>query len=156
MIARTALSDPLGLANEILAQLPGRRTRGRTAVLATLIERQAALTHTEIERCLPPDVTLDRVTLYRILDWLTEQRVVHRVSGADRAVRYAFSRRWNTEPAPVLHGHYQCRKCGRVGCLEEVRANHLPLPEGLRLQHVDLLVHVDCELPGCEHARANK
>jgi Fur family ferric uptake transcriptional regulator len=137
----------VGLANEILAKLPGRRTRGRTHVLAALIECRSALTHTEVELLLPPELSLDRVTLYRILDWLTEHRVVHRVTGADRAVRYAFTERWasSDETVAATHAHYQCDKCGRVGCLDDVDAAGMAVPQGFEVRQVDILVRGICE-----------
>jgi Fur family transcriptional regulator, ferric uptake regulator len=144
--------DPTNRANEILAKLPGRRTRGRTAVLSSLIESGVALTHTEIENLLPPEIALDRVTLYRILDWLAEHAVVHRVSGADRAVRYAFSDpAQSTSSATPTHAHYQCGDCGRVGCLDGKSAFAPLLAPTMTLKSVDILVHVSCTQDACPH-----
>jgi Fur family transcriptional regulator, ferric uptake regulator len=155
MNLQVSTTDPVGLANEILAKLPGRRTRGRTSVLSSLIESRGALTHTEIESALPPDVSLDRVTLYRILDWLCEHGVAHRVSASDRAIRYAFTQSWGAggQAAATTHAHYQCDKCARVGCLDNVDTQNMQVPDGLVKRHVDILVHVTCTKPDCEFAK---
>ncbi len=147
--------DPISRANEILTNLPGRRTRGRTSVLASLIEARDALTHTEIEMKLPPEIALDRVTLYRILDWLVEHSVVHRVSGADRAVRYAFTqpRAATTDGGVRTHAHFQCETCGRVGCLDDAESLSPNVPVGLKINHVNVLVHVSCLKTNCEFAK---
>ena len=137
---------PLATANSLLATLPGRRTRGRTHILAALIEARRALSHSEIEAKLPADVALDRVTLYRVLDWLAEHSLVHRVSGADRAVRFAFSGNTaSVQSAAELHAHFQCDTCARVVCLEAL-PTHLPkLSNGFLARKVDVLVHGQCD-----------
>ena len=139
-------SHPLSTANALLANLPGRRTRGRTHILAALIEARRALNHAEIESLLPADVALDRVTLYRVLDWLAEHRLVHRVSGADRAVRFAFSGNTaSVQSKAEMHAHFQCDSCARVVCLEAL-PTHLPkLNNGFHARKADVLVHGQCD-----------
>jgi Fur family transcriptional regulator, ferric uptake regulator len=142
----SAALDPLASANTLLAELPGRRTRGRAHVLASLIESRRALTHSEIEQTLPPDVVLDRVTLYRILEWLVEQNVVHRVAGADRAVRFAYS--GGSDPTVIssadMHAHFQCDQCASVVCLDSVPTQLPSLVGGYIARNVDVLVHGLC------------
>ncbi len=138
--------DPIRTANEVLSAVPGRRTRGRTYVLAALISGKRAMSHTEIEMSLPPDVAMDRVTLYRVLEWLTENGLTHRVSGADRAVRFAY-----TQNAGVgmiqeaqAHAHFQCDQCRRVECLDSVKTTIPAAPAGYHATWVDMLVHGVC------------
>ncbi len=141
--------DALANANMLLATLPGRRTRGRAHILAALIESRRALTHTEIEAVLPPDVVLDRVTLYRILEWLTEHKTVHRVSGADRAVRFAFSGDGSKVTVRAeLHAHFQCDTCGKVVCLDALHAQLPKLDNGYVARKADVLVHGLCDQCG--------
>jgi Fur family transcriptional regulator, ferric uptake regulator len=145
------MSEPTSLqqANALLEHLPGRRTRGRAAVLSTLITADRALSHHEIETVLGTDAGLDRVTLYRVLDWLAEHQVVHKVVGADRAARYAFARA--VRPSAVsdadhAHAHFQCDTCGRVECLPSVATPSPVVPGGYMARSVDVLVHGVCPL----------
>jgi Fur family transcriptional regulator, ferric uptake regulator len=142
-------TDPLAAANALLATLPGRRTRGRAHILAALINARHALTHTEIEAVLPPDVVLDRVTLYRILEWLNEHNMVHRVAGADRAVRFAFTGDNSSVASQAeMHAHFQCDTCGRVVCLNTVHTQLPKLENGFSARKADVLVHGQCDQCG--------
>ncbi len=146
LASEPSVRKPLSMANSLLSDLPGRRTRGRTHILAALIDVRRALSHAEIEAQLPPDVALDRVTLYRILDWLVEHGLVHRVLGADRAVRFAFNGNTNgVQPDAEMHAHFQCDTCARVVCLEAL-PTHLPtLNNGFLARKADVLVHGQCD-----------
>jgi Fur family transcriptional regulator, ferric uptake regulator len=151
-ISKVPGTDPLAAANALLATLPGRRTRGRAHILTALIAARRALTHTEIEAVLPPDVVLDRVTLYRILEWLNEHNMVHRVAGADRAVRFAFTGDNSSVASKAeMHAHFQCDTCGRVVCLDAVHTQLPKLENGFSARKADVLVHGECDL--CGHSK---
>ncbi len=147
-------------ADALLEHLPGRRTRARSAVLAALIAAERALSHHEIEAVLGAELELDRVTLYRVLDWLAEHQLVHKVVGADRAARYAFARGGQpsaANDADHRHAHFQCDTCGRVECLPDVATSSPMVPGGYVARSVDVLVHGVCPLcarPAGRNARA--
>jgi Fur family ferric uptake transcriptional regulator len=123
-----------------------RVTAARTKVLAVLLqadgEAGGALTHTDVQRRLEaggsPEL-LDRVTLYRVLEWLVDAGLAHRVSGPDRV--------WRFSAHPVshpMHGHFKCRHCERMFCLKESpalgRTVRALLPEGFAGDDVELTV----------------
>lgn len=107
-----------------------RRTAIRERVLAALVEAKRPLSHQELESRLAP---IDRVTLYRVLDWLVAQRIAHRVAGADRIGRFAFA-----DPQHGEHAHFACRRCSTVLCLGEVPSLAVSVPRGYRLDAVEL------------------
>jgi Fe2+ or Zn2+ uptake regulation protein len=82
-------SQPALQAATLLAGTGARLTRARIEVLAALLRADEALTHHEVERRLRRGQDVDRVTLYRVLEWLTEQGLVHKVSGEDRIWRFS-------------------------------------------------------------------
>ena len=146
---------PAVLARQLVKESGGRNTGARRNVLACLIAADRALSHSEIEAQLA-DTDLDRVTLYRVLDWLVEHSLAHRVgglSGFDRAMRFAFSRPQRT-PA---HAHFQCVRCGITMCLDEVAVPTLPVPGGIQLQGIELAAYGYCEKCSVEiRAEADK
>jgi Fur family transcriptional regulator, ferric uptake regulator len=129
--ARTASGDKnllqqeqaQALAESCLRESDLRITNARTSVLATLLGASRALSHLEIQEALGD---MDRVTLYRALDSLTEAGLSHKIAGDDRAYRYSAS----VEPgqaskrtASTLHGqhqhsHFKCTRCAKVFCLD--------------------------------------
>jgi Fur family ferric uptake transcriptional regulator len=99
-------------ARDLLQQAKGRITPVRLNVLTILLASEAALGHQEIEQIASEQgLRFDRVTLYRTLDWLLAQGIVHKINGIDRHWRYGAS-------ADSQHAHFHCKKCHRVFCLE--------------------------------------
>lgn len=135
---RAVRPDP-GRAHALLSGLGARATRARIDVLAVLLATGDALSHHDVERCLPRGHGIDRVTLYRVLDWLTAQGLAHKVAGDDRVWRYSAAGH-----AAGAHAHFQCRDCGRVVCLDGARVPAIPLPAGFRRNEVEVTVKGTC------------
>lgn len=116
-----------------------RITPARAAVFALLRDSTRALSHQEIESGLGRENALDRVTVYRVLDWLVEQGLAHKVAGLDRVWRFSIARE-----AHERHAHFQCSGCGKVVCLSDVAPRRVTLPRGFRSEHVDVTVKGRC------------
>lgn len=137
-------SNAFTAAEQLLQQASGRITPARLGVLSILLEAKAALTHQEIELIAQEKaLEVDRVTLYRALDWLVEQHLAHRIASGDRAWRY------NAQmDAPEQHAHFHCQSCHQVFCLESLQPAWLfSLPSGYRLDKVELNLQGQC--PRC-------
>ena len=128
--------------HDMIRSTGARVTSGRVSVLGLLLESRRALTHLEIEEALPEQ--LDRVTLYRILDWLVAEGLAHRISSDDRVWRFSVE---NSKHQG--HAHFQCSDCGKVVCLEQAGAPKVRLPKGYRMQEMDLTVKGHCA--ACNH-----
>jgi len=116
-----------------------RITPARAAVFALLYESGRALSHQEIESGLGRANQLDRVTVYRVLEWLVERGLAHRVAGLDRVWRFSIARE-----AHDRHAHFQCSGCGKVVCLAEIATRRVPLPRGFRSERVEVTVKGRC------------
>jgi Fur family ferric uptake transcriptional regulator len=141
---------------EILVRRTGARvTRARVEVLATLLSATHALTHHEVEQRVGRGPRVDRVTIYRVLDWLTGNGLAHRIAGDDRVWRFNAA----DEGHGRRHAHFQCNDCGEVICLEEMAvARDVRLPHGYRSQELELTVKglcADC-VPARRDSRAAK
>lgn len=130
-------------ATETLVQSHGRATPARVRVLEVLLAAPHALSHAEIEARLEAGYCPDRVTLYRVLDWLVSQGLAHKVAGDDRAWRFNAVDRENHS-----HAHFHCSRCGQVFCLSELQpAFAFNLPPGYQYQKADLSIQGLC--PSC-------
>jgi Fur family transcriptional regulator, ferric uptake regulator len=122
-----------------------RATRQRIEILAVLLAAPRALTHHEVERQVKRSLSMDRVTVYRVLDWLVARGLAHRISGDDRIWRFNAA---DEGHARRQHAHFKCNDCGEVICLETaMAARTVPLPAGYRPQEVELTVKGLCA--GC-------
>jgi Fur family transcriptional regulator, ferric uptake regulator len=107
-------------AGELLRGAAVRVTNARVQVLATLLDAPRAYTHHDLQEALS---AMDRVTLYRALDCLTEAGLAHRIAGDDRVFRYSAGGEQHAEPGPSAgphhqHGHFKCTRCAKVFCLD--------------------------------------
>lgn len=96
------------------------------------------MTHHDVESVLGAAM-FDRVTLYRVLDWLVEAGLAHKKSDASRVYRYSAA-------APgehAAHAHFCCEACGRVFCLDAAPPEPPALPDGFFLSRMEV------DLRGC-------
>lgn len=121
----------MALAESQLRHAAVRITAARVKVLAALLGAQRAFTHQDVQDTFKD---MDRVTLYRALDCLTDAGLAHKIAGDDRVFRYSAG----TESAPVSHrhtharthqtegipnhqhGHFKCTRCSKVYCLDSI------------------------------------
>lgn len=130
-------------AESLIRDTGARLTQPRTRVLSYLLKQKEAMTHHEIHAHLPGE-PLDAVTLYRVLEWLTENGLAHRIAGADQVWRFsAGAGQQNHE-----HAHFQCNSCDAVTCFNDVPLpRRVKMPEGFVSEEVDFLIKGIC--PRC-------
>lgn len=100
-----------------------RATQARISVLATLLNTPNAMSHQDVQDAF---AHMDRVTLYRALDCLTEAGLTHKIASDDRIFRYSAGAEHSEhshdhvsgQHAQHQHGHFKCTRCARVFCLD--------------------------------------
>jgi Fur family ferric uptake transcriptional regulator len=120
--------------------LGARVTPARVAVLRLLGTAQQALSHREVEDAL--QAGFDRVTLYRVLDWLVESGLAHRVADSERVFRFSLAA--ESEQPHQSHAHFRCEACGKVFCLEDIPMPRPNLPSGFSGKTVDYCITGQC------------
>jgi len=130
-------------ARERLKAVGERQTSARLAVLTLLLDTPNAVTHQDIADQLKAlGEQCDRVTLYRVLDWLVAHRLAHKMAGEDRIWRFnAISDEQH------VHPHFHCVECGKVSCLDSVIVEITPLPGGYSAASADTTIQGVC--PDC-------
>ncbi len=123
-------------ARALIESVGARATLARVSVLAELIDAGRPLSHQEVlQRIDPP---LDRVTAYRVFEWLEASKLVHRVNTSDRVTCFSVSR------ASPCQAHFQCECCGRVFCLSEAPLVEGTLPTGFVMRSVETTIKGVC------------
>jgi Fur family ferric uptake transcriptional regulator len=144
-------TTPLDAAEQSIRLTGAKLTRPRVLVLSVLLKSERALTHHEVESRLPAGSDVNRVTIYRVLEWLTEQGLAHKIAGEDRVWRFNAAAHEHAGP----HAHFECSDCGQVLCLEPVQAKPaVRLPAGFRQQAVELTVKGVCADCGPVHGKS--
>ena len=129
--------DPESVASQI-RRCGARATPARIRVLQLLRSTPGALSHNQIEQALG-ESALDRVTLYRVLDWLVESGLAHKNADANRVYRFSVA----AESEHAKHVHFRCDSCGKVFCLDQPPPAPPAMPDGFSL------LRADFDLQGC-------
>ncbi|WP_020569165.1 Fur family transcriptional regulator [Neolewinella persica] len=118
-----------------------RNTPSKTAVLSVLERANTALSHDMLEEAL--DGTIDRATIYRILNRFCEDGLTHRIVADDGKQYFALCEECNHQKAHSHnHFHFRCLQCERVECLSnEVSVN---LPKGYRAENFNGVISGVC------------
>jgi Fur family transcriptional regulator, ferric uptake regulator len=96
-----------------------RNTVAKTTILELISQSKVALSHIEIQRLT--EGLCDRVTIYRVLDRLVLEDVIHKIAIPDGTVKYASCHHNHTDEKHTHnHVHFNCEKCHSVTCLESV------------------------------------
>lgn len=121
-----SLLDASETAHAFLEKAGLKPTLNRILVIQTILDSDTALTAREVFEAVAHEHDLNRVTVYRILDQLSEKDAVNRVSCGDRVQHFCVGRH---------HSHFRCTGCGEVQCIDnealrfdEEKLNHsLPM-----------------------------
>jgi len=102
-------------AFEVFNRYAIRETPIREVVVKVITESCHPLSASEILKSVRRLISINKVTLYRILDLLAEKGVVRRLTSGDRAFRYGIiEERDHTD-----HAHFVCTGCGVMECLDQ-------------------------------------
>jgi Fur family transcriptional regulator, ferric uptake regulator len=116
-------------------------TPNRLRVLDALAGSQSALSAQDILKQVQAVQSMNKVTLYRILDLLVERGVAWRHSAGDRTFRYCLS----PGEEHRVHCHFFCRVCGGMQCLplDRVPEDVLALEHSLPVRVEDVEIRLD-------------
>jgi Fur family ferric uptake transcriptional regulator len=89
-------------------------TPKRLKVLEVIGNNNCPLSAHEIFETLSRTNSINRVTIYRILDLLVEKGLVDRISSGGRSFHYGLAPNENHHP----HPHFYCKHCGNMECLD--------------------------------------
>lgn len=103
-----------------------RNTVAKARILELIRESACALSQPDIQTAL--NGLCDRVTIYRILDRLTEEGHIHRIVTVTGTVNYAACHTCSGKHHHN-HIHFSCYNCKQITCLEQVEPSY-QLPAG--------------------------
>lgn len=89
------------------------------------------------------DSEFNKTTIYRVLDKLEDDGVLHSFLGKDGLKWYAKCNGCSASKHKDLHPHFQCLNCGKVECLSaEVTLPEIP---NRKIEVSQLLIQGTCE-----------
>ena len=117
-----------------------RNTPSKTAILELLRQANSALSQDRIEAEVKG--TIDRGTIYRVLNRFCEDGITHKILADDGKYYFALCHSCSDESHNHDHFHFRCLNCQKVECLEQ--HIHLHLPAGYTQQNINSWVNGYC------------
>lgn len=94
-------------------------TVNRIHILEAIGNNNYPLTARDVFNVVDRAQSINRVTVYRILDLLVEKKIVERLNVGSRAAYYGLAPNENHDP----HPHFYCTRCGQMDCLHSESIN---------------------------------
>lgn len=126
-------------AVEILEKHNLKRTSCREGIIELVMNASHALSENEIRKQIAGNY--DRTTFYRSFKTLVENNIIHKVVVDNNLVKYGVSKLGKRKKT---HPHFYCEKCETVLCLNPIELPNLVLPEGYKLNEIDLIIKGEC------------
>ncbi len=109
-------------------------------VLDLVKKSSTALSHHALFEILGS--SYNRVTLYRALDKLIEEKEIHRIVDIDGVSKFIYCKNC-TEEHHHNHIHFSCVKCSHVSCLDTIKPK-FELPKTFTILEVNFVVKGYC------------
>ncbi len=87
---------------------------------------------------------LNKTTIYRVLDKLEDDGILHSFLGNEGIKWYAKCNGCSVSDHADIHPHFQCLNCGRMDCLQE--SIIMPKISNREIMHSHILIQGTCEL----------
>ena len=119
-----------------------RNTTAKTEIQHLISKSEVALSHLEIQKAVGE--LCDRVTIYRVLERLVADEVIHRIVNVDGVVKFASCKKC-VHHHKHNHIHFSCEKCKAVSCLDEIIPTFV-MPKNYKINQLNFMVSGLCPL----------
>lgn len=118
-----------------------RQTKSVKRILNEFEKEPKALSTVDLIKRLSQDH--NKTTIYRVLDRLEDDGVLHSFQGTDGVKFYAKCHGCSKSQHSDIHPHFQCVSCGKMDCLD-VKVS-IPKVPNRRVLSSELLLQGHCE-----------
>ena len=118
-----------------------RQTKSVKRILNEFEKEPKALSTVDLIKRLSKDH--NKTTIYRVLDRLEDDGVLHSFQGTDGVKFYAKCHGCSKSQHSDIHPHFQCVSCGKMDCLD-VKVS-IPKVPNRRVLSSELLLQGHCE-----------
>lgn len=132
---------------KILTAKGVKPTANRILVMRELEKASHPVSLLDLETAL--DFSLDKASIFRVLELFTAKDVVHAIEDGSRSLKYELCHSAGTHNIADQHVHFHCEKCGETYCLESVSVPSAEIPCEFTVHTVNYVIKGVC--PKCSH-----
>ncbi|MCR4582676.1 MAG: transcriptional repressor [Prevotella sp.] len=118
-------------------------TANRLVIVRELARQTNPVTMAELERSLN---TIDKSTIFRILQLFKQRGVVHAIVGVDESTHYELCHSEEADNDKDQHPHFYCEQCHKTFCLDYMVVPKVPLPRGFKRHSVNFIIKGICDV----------
>ena len=122
-----------------------RPTSNRILVMKELAKATNPVNLADLEVLL--GFTLDKASIFRVLELFAEKDVVNVIEDGSRSLKYELCHGHAHHSVADQHIHFYCERCKETYCIESVKVPMVELPEGFTPHAVNYVVKGSC--PRC-------
>lgn len=120
-----------------------KATVPRLNLLLTMQEYESAMPYSAIQKSMK---SIDRVTLYRTLESLKEQGIIHKAFQENNETYYAIcDNKCGKHQHHHDHIHFKCEQCKSVTCEQSTRALKISIPN-YEINKISIHIEGICKL----------
>ncbi len=120
---------------------PFNKTKSVKALLDIFCDSNEAISAVSLVERLKS--TMNKTTVYRILDRLEKNKLLHKFICKDGLSWYAIKENDSLSDDSKLHPHFQCSDCGITKCLDQELS--VPFVPNYKIDSAELLLIGQCE-----------
>jgi Fur family ferric uptake transcriptional regulator len=117
-----------------------RRTKSVSRVLSFFQSGHEAMSVVDLVNRLKTE--MNKTTVYRILERLEDEGIIHSFSGNNGLRWYAKCHDCTHEHHNDLHPHFECKDCGKVECLDI--SMELPKLNNRHIESAEVMLRGQC------------
>lgn len=124
-------------------------TANRILVAKELLKASHPVSMAELEESL--GYSMDKASIFRVLELFAEKDVVHALEDGSRSLKYELCRSNDRHSIADQHVHFHCEQCKETYCLESVSIPAITVPDGFIPRSVNYMIKGLC--PKCAKQR---
>jgi len=135
-------------SNEIEKLLEGKGvkpTSNRILVIRELLKATNPVNIADLEILL--GFTLDKASIFRVLELFAEKDVVHVIEDGSRSLKYELCHSYTHHSITDQHIHFYCERCKKTYCIPCIKVPVVKLPKGFQSHSINYVIKGTC--PKC-------
>lgn len=129
----------------LLNQKGVKPTSNRILVIRELIKASHPVSLADLETSL--EFTMDKASIFRVLELFSEKDVVHVIEDGSRSLKYELCHSDTCHNISDQHVHFYCTQCKETYCFDAVRVPVIDIPDGFQPHSINYMIKGIC--PKC-------
>lgn len=120
-------------------------TPNRILVMKELMKASHPVNLADLEESL--DFSMDKASIFRVLELFAEKDVVHVIEDGSRSLKYELCHSGNKHSIADQHAHFFCEVCKETFCIETAKVPLIEIPDGFTPHSINYMIKGIC--PKC-------